>query len=98
MLCPLLRFRPGLKWSCCLGGNTLTRGSPRLFSPRRDFRVDREPRVSPSGTHVAFPDYPTLEGDRGSVVVVMAELEKNPLPKPKRPAYPNYHKKAGAAR
>jgi hypothetical protein len=23
----------------------------------------------------------------------MDELVKNPLPKPKRPAYPNYHKK-----
>jgi len=24
---------------------------------------------------------------------VMTELEANPVPKPKRPAYPNYHKK-----
>jgi hypothetical protein len=24
---------------------------------------------------------------------VMAELARSPLPKPKRPAYPNYHKK-----
>ena len=28
-----------------------------------------------------------------AIEVVMAELAKNPLPKPKRPAYPNYHKK-----
>jgi hypothetical protein len=27
-----------------------------------------------------------------AVEVVMAELAKNPLPKPKRPPYPNYHK------
>jgi len=26
----------------------------------------------------------------------MAELEKNPVPKPKRPAYPNYHKRTPA--
>ncbi len=29
-----------------------------------------------------------------AIETVMAELAKNPLPKPKRPAYPNYHKKS----
>jgi tricorn protease len=28
-----------------------------------------------------------------AIEIVMAELAKNPLPKPKRPAYPDYHKK-----
>ncbi len=28
-----------------------------------------------------------------AIAIVMEELAKNPLPKPKRPAYPNYHKK-----
>jgi tricorn protease len=28
-----------------------------------------------------------------AVAVVLDELSKNPLPKPKRPAYPDYHKK-----
>jgi tricorn protease len=29
-----------------------------------------------------------------AVEVVMAELEKNPLPQPKHPAYPNYHSRS----
>jgi len=28
-----------------------------------------------------------------AVGIVLQELAKNPLPKPKRPAYPDYHKK-----
>ena len=32
-----------------------------------------------------------------AIEVVMAELAKNPVPKPKRPAYPTYHKKAAGS-
>jgi tricorn protease len=28
-----------------------------------------------------------------AIEIVLEELAKNPLPKPKRPAYPDYHKK-----
>jgi tricorn protease len=30
-----------------------------------------------------------------AVSLLLADLEKNPLPKYKKPAYPNYHKNSG---
>jgi tricorn protease len=32
-----------------------------------------------------------------TVELLLADLEKNPLPKYKKPAYPNYHKNGGNA-
>jgi tricorn protease len=48
-----------------------------------DIEVELDPQLVRQGKD------PQLEK---AVEVVMAELEKNPLPKPKRPAYPNYHR------
>ncbi len=49
-----------------------------------DIEVELDPEMVRQGKD------PQLEK---AVEVVMAELAKSPLPKPKRPAYPNYHKK-----
>ena len=49
-----------------------------------DIVVDQDPKLVRQGHD------PQLEK---AVEVVMEELEKNPPPKPKRPAYPNYHEK-----
>jgi tricorn protease len=49
-----------------------------------DIEVEHEPALVRQGKD------PQLEK---AIEMVMAELEKNPVPKPKRPAYPNYHKK-----
>ena len=47
-----------------------------------DIEVEHDPELLRKGQD------PQLEK---AVQVVMEELEKNPLPQPKRPAYPNYH-------
>jgi tricorn protease len=52
-----------------------------------DFEVELDPKAVRQGHD------PQLEK---AVQVVMAELEKNPLPSPKHPPYPNYHTKAPA--
>ena len=49
-----------------------------------DIEVEHDPELVRKGQD------PQLEK---AVEVVMAELAKNPVPKPKRPAYPTYHKK-----
>jgi len=49
-----------------------------------DVEVELDPRLVRQGKD------PQLEK---AIAIVMDELAKNPLPKPKRPAYPNYHKK-----
>jgi len=48
-----------------------------------DIEVELDPEIARQGKD------PQLEK---AVEVVMAELAKSPLPKPKRPPYPNYHK------
>jgi tricorn protease len=52
-----------------------------------DVEVEHDPELVRQGKD------PQLER---AVQLVMAELEKNPVPKPKRPAYPNYHKRTPA--
>lgn len=47
-----------------------------------DIEVEYDPELVRQGHD------PQLEK---AVQVVLEELEKNPLPKPKRPAYSNYH-------
>jgi tricorn protease len=49
-----------------------------------DIEVEHDPALVRKGQD------PQLEK---AIEVVMAELAKNPVPKPKRPAYPTYHKK-----
>ena len=49
-----------------------------------DVEVDQDPELVRQGKD------PQLEK---ALELVKAELEKNPLPKPKIPAFPNYHKK-----
>jgi tricorn protease len=48
-----------------------------------DVEVDQDPELMRQGKD------PQLEK---AVELVKAELSRNPLPKPKRPNYPNYHK------
>jgi tricorn protease len=50
-----------------------------------DIEVEHDPALVRQGKD------PQLER---AIAEVMAELKKNPVPKPKRPAYPNYHDKA----
>jgi len=49
-----------------------------------DVEVELDPKL------VRLGKDPQLEK---AIAIVMDELAKNPLPKPKRPSYPNYHKK-----
>ena len=49
-----------------------------------DLEVEHDPELVRQGKD------PQLDK---AIEVVMAALSKNPLPAPKRPAYPNYHKK-----
>jgi tricorn protease len=49
-----------------------------------DIEIEHDPELVRKGQD------PQLEK---AIEIVMAELEKNPAPKPKRPAYPTYHKK-----
>jgi tricorn protease len=49
-----------------------------------DIEVEQDPELVRQGRD------PQLEK---AIEVVLAELEKNPVPQPKRPAYPNYHSK-----
>ena len=49
-----------------------------------DIEVELDPKLVRQGKD------PQLEK---AIEIVMDELVKNPLPKPKRPSYPNYHKK-----
>jgi tricorn protease len=53
-----------------------------------DIEVDLDPRAWREGRD------PQIER---AVEAVMEALKKNPAPAPKRPAYPNYHRAAGAA-
>jgi tricorn protease len=48
-----------------------------------DIEIDQDPELVRQGKD------PQLEK---AIEIVMAELAKNPPPKPKLPAYPNYHK------
>ncbi len=53
-----------------------------------DIEVEHDPELVRQGRD------PQLEK---AVEVVMKELEKSPVPRPKRPAYPNYHSKVSAS-
>jgi tricorn protease len=53
-----------------------------------DIEVEHDPELVRQGQD------PQLER---AIREVMAELEKNPVPKPKRPRYPDYHKKRGTS-
>ena len=49
-----------------------------------DVEVEYDPRLVRQGKD------PQLDK---AIEIILKKLAKNPLPKPKRPAYPNYHKK-----
>ncbi len=78
-----------------MDGGFVTAPSSAVFNPMTgqwevenigvppDIEVELDPELVRQGKD------PQLEK---AVEVVMAELPKNPLPKPKRPPYPNYHK------
>jgi tricorn protease len=78
-----------------LDGGFVTAPSSAVWSPSGewdaenvgiapDIEVEHDPELVRKGQD------PQLEK---AIEVVMQELAKNPLPKPKRPAYPRYHKK-----
>jgi len=83
-------FAPGL-----MDGGFVTAPGSAVFNPMTgqwevenigvapDIEVELDPALVRQGKD------PQLEK---AIETVMAELEKNPLPKPKRPAYPDYHK------
>jgi tricorn protease len=50
-----------------------------------DVEVEQDPQFVRRGID------PQLEK---AIAIIMDELAKNPLPKPKRPAYPDFHKKS----
>jgi tricorn protease len=49
-----------------------------------DVEVEHDPQLVRQGKD------PQLDK---AIEIILEELAKNPLPKPKRPAYPDYHKK-----
>ena len=78
-----------------LDGGSVTAPSFAFFSPdgtwdvenkgvAPDVEVELDPVRSPQGPRPAA---------RKAVEIVLEELKKNPRQEPKRPAYPNYHKK-----
>jgi len=78
-----------------MDGGFVTSPSSAVFNPMSgewevenigvapDIEIDQDPKLTRQGAD------PQLEK---AIEIVMKELAKNPLPKPKRPAYPNYHK------
>jgi tricorn protease len=78
-----------------MDGGMVTAPSSAVWSPKGewiaenvgiapDIEVEQDPAL------VRLGKDPQLDK---AIEVVLSELAKNPLPKPKRPAYPNYHKK-----
>jgi tricorn protease len=53
-----------------------------------DVEIEQDPKAVREGHD------PQLEK---TVQLLLADLEKNPLPKHKKPPYPSYHNKSGAA-
>jgi tricorn protease len=78
-----------------LDGGFVTAPSSAVWSPSGewdaenvgiapDIEVEHDPELVRKGQD------PQLEK---AIEVVMADLAKNPVPKPEKPAYPTYHKK-----
>jgi tricorn protease len=89
-------FGPG---ESLMDGGTVTAPSRGFWTPNNtwevenhgvapDVEVEQDPKAVREGHD------PQLER---TVQLLLADLEKNPVPKHKKPAYPNYHNNSGAA-
>jgi tricorn protease len=89
-------FGPG---ESLMDGGTVTAPSRGFWTPNNDWEVENH-GVAPDVEVEQDPKLvregrdPQLER---TVELLLADLEKNPLPKYKKPAYPNYHKNGGNA-
>ena len=89
-------FGPG---ESLMDGGTVTAPSRGFWTPNNDWEVENhgvasDVEVEQDPKAVREGHDPQLEK---TVALLLAELEKNPIPKHKKPAYPNYHSKTGAA-
>jgi tricorn protease len=77
-----------------LDGGFVSAPSSAVWNP--DGVYDVENRGIAPDIEVEFDPEVVLQGRdpqlEKAVEVVMQELEKNPVPRPRRPPYPNYHK------
>jgi tricorn protease len=84
-------FGPG---ESLMDGGTVTAPSRGFWTPNNDWEVENhgiapDVEVEQDPKAVREGRDPQLEK---TVALLLADLEKNPLPKYKKPGYPNYHK------
>jgi len=89
-------FGPGEQ---LMDGGVVTAPSRGFWTPNNDWEVENhgiapDVEVEQDPKAVREGRDPQLEKTVG---LLLADLEKNPLPKYKKPPYPNYHKNSGAA-
>jgi tricorn protease len=89
-------FGPG---ESLMDGGTVTAPSRGFWTPNNDWEVENhgiapDVEVEQDPKLVREGRDPQLER---TVELLLADLEKNPLPKYKKPAYPNYHKSGSNA-
>jgi tricorn protease len=89
-------FGPG---ESLMDGGTVTAPSRGFWTPNNDWEVENhgiapDVEVEQDPKLVRAGRDPQLER---TVELLLADLEKNPLPKYKKPAYPNYHKSGSNA-
>jgi tricorn protease len=89
-------FGPG---ESLMDGGTVTAPSRGFWTPNNDWEVENhgiapDVEVEQDPKLVREGHDPQLER---TVELLLADLEKNPLPKYKKPAYPNYHKSGSNA-
>jgi len=88
-------FGPG---ESLMDGGTVTAPSRGFWTPNNDWEVENhgiapDVEVEQDPKAVREGRDPQLEK---TVALLLADLERNPLPKYKKPAYPNYHNNGGA--
>jgi tricorn protease len=81
-----------------MDGGVVTAPSRGFWTPNNDWEVENhgiapDVEVEQDPKAVREGRDPQLEK---SVQLLLADLEKNPLPKHKKPPYPNYHSNSGA--
>ena len=89
-------FGPG---ESLMDGGVVTAPSRGFWTPNNDWEVENhgiapDVEVEQDPQAVREGRDPQLEK---AVQLLLADLEKNPLPKHKKPPYPNYHGNSGAA-
>ncbi len=89
-------FGPG---ESLMDGGTVTAPSRGFWTPNNDWEVENhgvapDVEVEQDPKAVREGHDPQLER---TVALLLADLEKNPIPKHKKPPYPNYHSKTGGA-